>query len=203
MRDGAEVDKRSLASPGRGQPGREIRAKSRFCQHTVRTVEGHIVVSVADPNFDSARSEIQTAFVLELVGCIAGREDFNADLGCNDKRIWIRSLGVAVRMKPTSIGNFDTLASDDLRLNCGFTAQALNKHGRDFSRFKIVRLRGSRAHEDFAVPVRLNAEILILIEFRIVEDLVPSFEQKSLLGGKSYGAHGVCLGRQISIAHKR
>ena len=77
MRNGAgvEVDKRFLASPGRGQPGREIRAKSGFCQHTVRTVEGHIVVSVADPNFDSARSEIQTAFVLELVGCIAGRED--------------------------------------------------------------------------------------------------------------------------------
>ena len=39
--------------------------------------------------------------------------------------------------------------------------------------------------------VRLDAEILILIEFRIVEDLVPTFEQKSFLGGKGHGAHGV------------
>jgi hypothetical protein len=38
------------------------------------------------------------------IGRIVGREDFNADLRRNDKRIWIRRLGVAVRMKPTSIG---------------------------------------------------------------------------------------------------
>jgi hypothetical protein len=108
------------------QLGREIRAKARFLQHTARAIEGHIAAAIADPNFDRAGGEVQGAFLLELVRCIAGREHFNTDLRCNDERIWIRGLGVAIRMKPTSIGNLDSLASDDLRLNRGFTAQALN-----------------------------------------------------------------------------
>ena len=182
---------RSSSWARRRELGREIRAKARFLQHTARAIEAHVAAAIADPNFDSAGGEVQGAFSLELVGCIAGREHFNTDLGGNDERIWIRGLGVAIGMKPTSIGNFDSLASDDLRLNRGFTAQALNEHSSDFGRFKIVRLRGSRAHEDFAVAVGLDAEILVLIEQRVVEDLLPAFEQKSLLGGKAYGAHGV------------
>ena len=179
--------------------GREIRAKARFLQHTARAIEGHTAAAIADPNFDSTGGEVQGAFLFELVGCIAGREHFNTDLGGNDERIWIRGLGVAIGVKPTSIGNFDSLVSDDLRLNRGFTAQALNEHRSDFGRFKIVRLRGSGAHEDFAVAVGLDAEILVLIKLRVVEDLLPAFEQKSLLGGKSYGAHGV--GQENLVVH--
>jgi hypothetical protein len=66
-----------------------------------------------------------------------------------------------------------------------------------------MRLRGAGAHEEFTVAICLDSEILILIKFRIVEDLAPSFEQKRLRGGKGYGAHGVYLGRQTSIAHTR
>ena len=63
---------------GRREPGREIRAKDRFLQHPARGIEVHVVVAIADPGFNRACGKIQGAFLLELVGCIAGREDFNA-----------------------------------------------------------------------------------------------------------------------------
>ena len=159
-------------------------------QHTAHTIEAHIVAAIADPDFESTCGEVQEGFLLKRVGCIARREDFNADLGSNDEGIWIRGLGVAVRMKPTSTGNLDPFASEDLRPNRGFTAQALNKHRSNFGRFKIVRFGWFRAHEDFAVSVGLDAEPLLLIELRVAKDLVPAFEQKSFLGGKDYVAHG-------------
>jgi len=94
-------------SPGRGKLKREIRAKSGFCQLTVWTIEGHIVVSVADTYFDGARREIQMAFVLDLMGVLLGESTSAQISGAMMKGSFFRgdiSLGEAGYDDTSSVG---------------------------------------------------------------------------------------------------
>ena len=69
------------------EPRRKVRAELGFFQEAFEAKERDFVVAVADPNFAGARGEVQGAFLVDLGACVAGREDFNADVRSSYKSI--------------------------------------------------------------------------------------------------------------------